>query len=213
MEQLVILRKSIKSYARQIPQRQIAYLQQGVLLAYTAPAGASSVTYQVQCLSSSASVCNPQATGTGALQPSPGQSSLSGILITGLTNDVSYQCFSVASYTLNSATYYACSGPATATPFGEPQVNTVTSASQKLTVTPSSYTAPSGGSNVKYQVQCLSQSATICDLSATGTGALLPSPSQSSTAAIEVTGLTDNTIYQCFSVVTYDLNGNAVYML
>ena len=180
---------------------------------YTAPSGASNVTYQVQCLSSSATTCDPQATGTGALQPSPGQGSTDSINVSGLTNDVSYQCFSVASYTLNSVTNYACSGPVEVKPFPPPTLSdtSVLSGNQTITITPNAFSMPTGGSNVAYQVQCLSNSAVSCDPLATGTGALQPSTATSSPSAATVSGLTNNVTYQCFSVVTYTLNSETKY--
>lgn len=182
--------------------------------AYTPPGGATNLTYQAQCLDASATVCNPQASGTGALQPSPGSSSPVPLSVSGLTNDVLYQCFAVVSYTLNSETKYVCSGPVQAKPFTAPGAlppQSVVSGDQKLIITPSTFTAPSGAANIAYQVQCLGASATLCDPLASGTGALQPSTAQSNPSAITVPGLTNNALYQCFSVVTYTLNAMTQY--
>ncbi len=178
---------------------------------YTLPAGASNLTYQAQCLSSSATVCDPQATGTGALQPATPLTSPAAISLSGLTNDVPYQCFSVFSYVSDSQTKYACSGPIEAKPFAPPTIDTVISGDQKLTITPSSYSPPNGGSSVNFQVQCLSSSATVCDPLATGTGALQPTPAQSFVSGIPVLGLSNTASYSCFAVVTYTLNSETKY--
>ena len=91
---------------------------------YSTNAGQSNVTYQVQCLDSSASVCNPVATGSGALQPSTPQSDAGFILIPGLTTGTTYQCFSVISYTYSSALKYTCSDPYQVISAPEPTLTT-----------------------------------------------------------------------------------------
>ncbi|KAI8103421.1 hypothetical protein M9435_004760 [Picochlorum sp. BPE23] len=179
---------------------------------FAPPSGGSNVTYQVQCLDSSATVCDPQATGTGALQPATPLTDPAAINLAGLTNDVSYQCFSVMSYTDTSSTLkYACSGPIEVKPFAKPVVDKVIAGDQKLTISPIAYTAPSGGSDVKYQVQCLNLTATTCDPLATGIGALQPTSAQSFVSGIPVSDLTNDIPYACFVVVTYTLNSETKY--
>eukprot|EP00889_Picochlorum_renovo_P002829 jgi/Picre1/29859/NNA_005241.t1 len=179
---------------------------------FAPPSGGSNVTYQVQCLDSSATVCDPQATGTGALQPATPLIDPAAINVAGLTNDVSYQCFSVMSYTDTSSTLkYACGGPIEVKPFAKPVVDKVIAGDQKLTISPIAYTAPSGGSDVKYQVQCLNSTATTCDPLATGIGALQPTSAQSFVSGIPVSDLTNDIPYTCFVVVTYTLNSETKY--
>lgn len=181
--------------------------------AYTIPDQAQNAKYQVQCLNSSAVTCDPLASGTDALVPSKAPTSPELITNPFVTNGNTYQCFSVVTYTVNSYEGYACSPAFEVKPFTEPTLSStkVLASDQTLTISPNTYTPPSGTTNVLYRVQCLSSSATICDPLATSTGAMVPTAGQSNVSAITISGLTNNLEYKCFSVVSYDLGSGKRY--
>jgi hypothetical protein len=178
---------------------------------YTGAPNGTSVGYQVQCLSASATQCQPQATGPEALQPSTPATSANVTAVTGLLNDVTYQCFSVASITYNSETIYACSGPFEVKPFTQPNITALTFGDTQVLVTTGEYVAPFGATDVRYQAQCRSSGSSLCDPSDTGSAALQPGTPGLNFGTTAVTGLTNNVTVDCFVVVSYTLSSGTKY--